>query len=218
VVTTPAIELELVGGHPVLDLVNTVEGPSDGPPETDSLRDYGELAAWAAYAGVLDDSTAGRLAAAAREDPERAGAVLECVRQLRTVADDVFRAVATDREPAEAALAEVAAFGAEAASRARLVAAAGSGARGPARIVPAAAGFALAWDGDDLERVLWPLATATVDLLRGGPLDRVKTCSACCWLFIDTSRNRSRRWCTMNICGAQAKMRRYRARRATAGR
>ncbi|MGZ8649732.1 MAG: CGNR zinc finger domain-containing protein [Solirubrobacteraceae bacterium] len=38
------------------------------------------------------------------------------------------------------------------------------------------------------------------------------------WLFIDSSRNHSRRWCTMNICGASAKMRRYRARKATAGR
>jgi len=55
---------------------------------------------------------------------------------------------------------------------------------------------------------------AAVDLLRTGPLDRLKVCAACPWLFLDTSRNRSRRWCSMSDCGARLKMRRYRARAA----
>ena len=78
--------------------------------------------------------------------------------------------------------------------------------------------FRLAWDGDHLERPLWPLAVAALDLLRDGPLDRLKACEDCPWLFLDTSRNRSRRWCSMDDCGSRSKMRRYRARRATAGR
>jgi predicted RNA-binding Zn ribbon-like protein len=76
----------------------------------------------------------------------------------------------------------------------------------------------LVWEGDHLRRVLWPIASAAVDLLRTGPLDRIKTCANCPWLFIDHSRNRSRRWCTMDECGVHLKMRRYRARLATEGR
>jgi predicted RNA-binding Zn ribbon-like protein len=78
---------------------------------------------------------------------------------------------------------------------------------------------ALAWDGDHLERPLWPLAVAALDLLRSGPLDRLKACEGCPWLFLDTSRNRSRRWCSMDDCGSRSKTRSYRARRAsTSGR
>jgi predicted RNA-binding Zn ribbon-like protein len=63
--------------------------------------------------------------------------------------------------------------------------------------------------------VLWPLAVAAVDLLRTGPLGRLKVCAECRWLFLDRSRNGSRLWCSMNECGGRSKMRRYRARRAT---
>jgi len=68
-------------------------------------------------------------------------------------------------------------------------------------------GEGFVWDGD----LLAPIAVAAVDLLRTGPLDRLKVCAACPWLFLDTSRNRSRRWCSMSECGARLKMRRYRA-------
>jgi predicted RNA-binding Zn ribbon-like protein len=116
---------------------------------------------------------------------------------------DVFLAVASREQPAAAALAELAAFGAEAVGRARLA--------------PAGSGFALVWEADDPDRILWPLASSAVDLLRGGPLDRIKRCHQCRWLFLDTSRNRSRRWCSMDECGVRIKMRRYRER-STAGR
>jgi predicted RNA-binding Zn ribbon-like protein len=61
---------------------------------------------------------------------------------------------------------------------------------------------------------LLPAIVAAVDLLRDASrLRRLKLCGQCRWLFLDHSRNRSRRWCSMSECGAQVKMRRYRARR-----
>jgi predicted RNA-binding Zn ribbon-like protein len=67
------------------------------------------------------------------------------------------------------------------------------------------------WDRPD---PLWPVAIAAVDLLRDPErLARVKRCAQCSWLFLDRSRNGSRRWCSMGECGAQVKMRRYRAAR-----
>jgi len=66
--------------------------------------------------------------------------------------------------------------------------------------------------GAFLERILGLVAAARID----GSWDRMKACAnhRCRWLFFDHSRNRSRTWCTMDICGAEAKMRAYRQRRA----
>jgi predicted RNA-binding Zn ribbon-like protein len=114
-------------------------------------------------------------------------------RELRRTIYEVFRPLAERRDPGPDALRALAALHAEAVAGARLV-----------------PGEGFVWDGD----LLAPIAVAAVDLLRSGPLDRLKVCDACPWLFLDTSRNRSRRWCSMSECGARLKMRRYRARAA----
>jgi predicted RNA-binding Zn ribbon-like protein len=194
VVTKRATELRIVGGDLALDLANTLEGR--GTPET--LVDYPELAAWAALVGAVGDP--GRLTAIAAEQPLAADRALDDARRLRTAVDDVFRPLAEHGTPPADGLDELVAFAAEAAAHARLV--------------PHDGSFELAWEGDDLRRPLWPIAIAAVDLLRVGPLDRLKTCANCPWLFIDHSRNRSRRWCTMDECGVHLKMRAYRARQA----
>jgi predicted RNA-binding Zn ribbon-like protein len=189
VVTGRASELELVGGDVALDLANTVNGLRDGVLDEDFLTTPEELAAWAVHAGVAD------------APPSVDEQVLAQVRALRDTVYAIFRAIAEAREPAPERLATLAGFHADAAVRARLV--------------PAGGRFVLVWDGD----LLGPLAAAAVDLLRHGQLDRLKLCDACPWLFLDTSRNHSRRWCSMNECGGRLKMRRYRERRrATAGR
>jgi predicted RNA-binding Zn ribbon-like protein len=132
---------------------------------------------------------------------EADGAALARVLELRETVQAVFRALAVGDEPDADDLAALAAFHAEALVRARLVL---SGDR-----------YELAWNGE----ILGPVAAAAIDLLRGDVLDRLKLCDACPWLFLDLSRNHSRRWCSMNVCGGTLKMRRYRARRrATAGR
>ena len=194
-------ELKIVSGDPALDLVNTVG--DDRVP--DPLDHYESFAEWAARVGVIDETTASRLAARGRERPARAERALAEARDLRAVMDAVFRPLAKGAGgPPQEALARLVALAGAAVERGRLEAADG--------------GFRLVWGGDHLERPLWPLAAAAVDLLRSGPLDRLKACEGCPWLFLDTSRNRSRHWCTMDDCGSRSKMRRYRARRATAGR
>ncbi|MEQ4205095.1 CGNR zinc finger domain-containing protein [Actinopolymorpha sp. B9G3] len=59
--------------------------------------------------------------------------------------------------------------------------------------------------------VQWQLSWYVVDFLGAGDLQRLKRCAECRWIFLDESRNNSRRWCSMKGCGARAKMRRYRA-------
>jgi predicted RNA-binding Zn ribbon-like protein len=196
----PAAELKIVGGDPALDLVNTVGDDR----VVDPLGDYASFAAWAARIGVVDTVAADRLAAIAGDRPAAAERALAEARALRRVMDAVVRPLArATGEPPPDALARLVQRAGAAVERARLVRAGGV--------------FVPVWGGDHLERPLWPLAVAALDLLRGGPLDRLKVCASCPWLFIDTSRNRSRRWCSMDECGVRIKMRRYRER-ATAGR
>jgi predicted RNA-binding Zn ribbon-like protein len=78
----------------------------------------------------------------------------------------------------------------------------------PETLTPTSSGV-----GGFIERILGLVAAARID----GSWDRVKTCAndRCRWLFYDRSRNRSRMWCTMDLCGSRAKMRAYRSRRAT---
>jgi predicted RNA-binding Zn ribbon-like protein len=188
VVTERLSDLELVGGNVALDLANTLEGPRVGEPDQDHLPDHEALVEWALLAGVITSRPATRPAE-----------LLEHVRRLRAAIFDVFFAVATGSDLDPAALAELTAIHADALEGARLMRRAGG-----------------SFDyGPDL--LLTP-AQAAVDLLRHGPLDRVNVCAACRWLFLDASRNHSRRWCSMNECGGRLKMRRYRERRATAGR
>jgi predicted RNA-binding Zn ribbon-like protein len=59
------------------------------------------------------------------------------------------------------------------------------------------------------------LAQAACDLMTSGMLDRLRACGSetCRWLFLDTSKNHTRRWCDMKICGNRMKARRFHARR-----
>jgi predicted RNA-binding Zn ribbon-like protein len=62
------------------------------------------------------------------------------------------------------------------------------------------------------------VAHAAVELLTGDRLDRIKRCGGCPYLFFDESRNRSRRWCSMNDCGTDQKVRRFVVKRREAAR
>jgi len=184
VVTERSAEnIELWGNDLALDFVNTVEGPRGEPPEKDHLRSYADLVAWARHAGALPES-----ARPARGD-------LAPARELRAAIYDVFAALATGGRPPRAALAALLRVHADAVRE-------GSLEHGD-----------WVWTGRHRDRPLWPIAVAAVDLLRSDRLDRLKMCGNCCWLFLDRSRNGSRRWCSMDECGVHTKMRRYRAAR-----
>ncbi len=60
-------------------------------------------------------------------------------------------------------------------------------------------------DGIHVEKPLWLIALSAEALLLGDKLHRVKACDNCGWLFLDTSKNGTRRWCNMLTCGSQTK-------------
>jgi predicted RNA-binding Zn ribbon-like protein len=201
-VEEPAPEFEFSGGRLCLDFTNTLGGRGRPQPRED-LNRYADLLAWGQQAGLLTDVRATRLAREADGRPGAAAAVRDRALILREAIYRIFSAVVGGGEAREA---DLAALNAELAI-----------ALPNARLVPSGAGFAWTWDerADALDRILWPVARSAADLLTSDELDRVRECAEtrCGWLFMDTSRNRSRQWCDMKVCGNRAKARRHYERR-----
>ena len=188
---------ELTGGTLCLDLANTVDNrPTDA---TDLLRTYADLLAWSEQAGVLTAGERDALGAEAARRPPDATAALEGTRALREAIYAIFSSRARGAAVPPPALGLLnAAIGP---SLARL------------RLRPVPGGFEWDWSSADLalDGMLAPVVDSAADLLTSPDLARVRECEAdsCGWLFIDRSRNRSRRWCDMSICGNRAKVRRH---------
>jgi predicted RNA-binding Zn ribbon-like protein len=192
----------IVGGSLALDLLNTQNGPAGGAPEDDALRDYRDVVAWAAYVGMLSPDEAEGLLRRSRRHPDAARAVHERVLATRGYLYEAFHAIATGRTPPPSAITRLRRDEADALAHAELV-----------RVGDA---YEWRWSDDDLARPLWPVVHDALRLLTDGPLDRVKGCATCRFHFLDLSKNRSRRWCSMDDCGTADKMRKYVARRASA--
>ena len=193
---------ELTGGALCLDLANTLANRTAAAPR-ELLVGFEDLVAWGVQAGAVPDAIARALCREARAHPRRAARALERARRVREVLFAVFSAVAHAHVPPGAAMDRLndelpRAFGSR-----RLDGAAGSP--------------AWAWvehDPPDLDRVLWPAVVSAAELLTSTELDRVRECAGerCAWLFLDKSKNRSRRWCDMTVCGNRSKARRHYAR------
>ena len=202
---TPALPtdapFELSAGRLCLDLPNTLSRRVTAAP-VELLATYGHLVAWARLAGLVDDAVSAALLAEAARRPDEARRVLRRALALREAIYAAMHATVEDRPVPADALATINAEAARAGAH--------------ARIVPADSGFAWSWDegGPSLDRPLWPVARSTAELLTSPELSQVRECAAddCGWLFVDTSKNHSRRWCDMAVCGNRAKARRHYAR------
>lgn len=191
----------LEGGHLALDFVNTVGGLRDVPPSPaeELLSEYEDLPTWCARLGVISEREAGSLRAAARRDEKAAARALGEALRVRALLDATFRPLSEGKEPPAPVLVRL-----RDAERDALAA---------AGLTPAAAsGPALEWTWPPARELTDPLRRivhAAVELLTSGSLDRLKTCGNCRWLFLDKSRNHSRRWCSMDECGIQMKHARF---------
>jgi len=193
---------ELTGGRLCLDFTNTVEDrPSDHPHEL--FNNYSDLVTWSSQAQVLSDQEAQQLLAGAERQPGEASSVLAQAIAVREAIYRIFKAVAQDEMPESDDLVSLSTAIAEAMIH--------------ALIVPTAGGFTWEWVDTEvnLDRMLWPVVRSAEDLLISDELDAVRVCASdtCNWLFMDTSKNHSRRWCDMKSCGNRAKARRYYSRK-----
>jgi predicted RNA-binding Zn ribbon-like protein len=195
-------QFDLDTGVLSLDFTNTLEHRIN-PPVVDRINTYADLLAFSRESGVLDDAHAVQLADAATRQPDLAASALERALAVREALFRLFSALAAGETPIASDLATL------------NMAHAAASAHG--RIVLHGEHFDWAWDDDPaaLDRPLWPIVRAAVTLLLEGDLGRVRQCAAhdCAWLFLDTSRNHSRRWCSMSSCGNRAKVGNFRERR-----
>lgn len=188
----------MLGGNLALDFVNTVGGRTPANSnryeiDRERLTSIDDLYEWALVAGIINASERRRLANEARAHPRAAANVFARAVRLREVLYRLF--VGTHKLDALNDELKIAR------SHERLGFAGG-------RVQPI-------WDDDTaLDRPLWDVARAAAVLLTSDQLERVRQCpgESCGWLFVDTSRNRSRQWCDMNDCGNLAKVRRFRER------
>ncbi len=203
----PAGGPPLLGGALSLDFANTLEWRGSDR-RLDWLTDYGALVDWGLAAGALDAGAAAALRAQADWAPGSAAELLAEAVALREALYRVASALAAGRAPEEEELADL---------NQRL-----APLLAETRLLPHARGLGPAWGGapDALERVLWPVARSAFELLGGGEVARLRECAGadCHWLFLDRSKNRSRRWCAMSNCGNLAKARRHRRRQGRGAR
>jgi predicted RNA-binding Zn ribbon-like protein len=190
-----------------LEYTHTV-GWAERDRSDDELTSYEALLAWAEREGLLDEVQRERLSREAEARMDEAARVLADAVDLREVIYRIFSSVGRDEVPSESDVQALNAYLPDA-NRWR-------------GIVREESGYQWGWleDPDSaLDRVLWPIIYSAAQLLTWSELSRIKLCRAhdCGWLFVDSSRNRSRRWCDMADCGNRAKARRFRARQREEG-
>jgi len=198
----PEYVFDLDAGVVCLDFVNTLISSAG-----DHITSFADLVSFARQSHVLTPVESDRLQRQGARHPDQASQTLEHAKRLRNALFEVFRRVAADEEPRAADLAVLNEHLGRAMAHACLEQ------RGGALV--------WSWCGDDLDRAVWPIVRSAADLLTSDT-DRaaVRECGAsdCLWLFLDSSKNRSRQWCSMQICGNREKARRHyqrlKARRA----
>ena len=191
----PDIRYALIGGHVVVDLMNTVEWRLDPDQTAEELTSFGHLVAWAQQSELLTPEEVGTLATLTAEHPRLAERALADVMELR---ENAYGALLHADDTAAAA---VMARYVQALTRARLC-------RDESD---------WAWQDHSitLDTIGDRLAIAAVDLMRSREVKWLHQCEdvICGWVYLDTSRRRNRRWCIADECGNRNRARAYYARK-----
>jgi predicted RNA-binding Zn ribbon-like protein len=209
---------KILDGHPALDFVNTFDDRFSVGGPTELLGNYADLLSFSQQAGVLDAPQIKVLAP--QKESAAAAMALRSAHELREALAAFF-------------------YAAELPSTQRASPCAPKGAAPDLKTLErhfqrADAHRELAWTrapkaagetpradwqwgrfAAELELPIWALARSAARLLTSSAMDQVRLCGSetCRWLFYDTSKNHSRRWCDMKVCGNRMKARRFQARR-----
>jgi predicted RNA-binding Zn ribbon-like protein len=196
------LNLDLRSGHPALEFTNTIHyHASEHPGET--LFRYEDLLSWTKKVGLLHREKIEILASKATSQPDEAAAVFGKSLQLREALYRIFVATTKGKSPADE---DMTIFNAVLAHLTN-----------GAQVVHHAGEFEWRWKFDEeaLDVPLYVIALSAVNLMTSEYRQWVGQCAdedGCGWLFVDTSKNHSRRWCNINDCGNRAKQRRFQKR------
>jgi predicted RNA-binding Zn ribbon-like protein len=197
-----------LSGCLAIDFTNTVSWRASGRP-VERLESVEDLVRWARQSRVITDRDARQLAQQARRKLAPTTAAVARVRGVREAIYRVFAMIADGHQPNQSDMATINRLLSEAMRHIRVMR-------------RAHGAFVTAWQKGppSLRRVLWPVARSVAEVLTSAELGRLKKCPSanCGWIFLDTTRNHTRRWCDMKVCGNRAKARRYYRRQRLMGR
>ncbi|WP_034756712.1 CGNR zinc finger domain-containing protein [Rossellomorea vietnamensis] len=189
----------MVGERLCMDFINTVSWRESAEKRREWFTSYAKLVDWSVHAEVLSAQQAKDLLSEAEKNPSKAEDVLKQAIELREVMYRMFKRISKKTSPNEQDLAR---FNESVSHFYQSL-----------QVIQDEDQFILKFkETDALDTMLPPILQSAVDLLTSkNELERVKQCEGdpCGWLFFDTSRNKSRRWCSMADCGNRAKVRRF---------
>jgi predicted RNA-binding Zn ribbon-like protein len=189
---------DLSGGHLALDFANSISRRDLAEKSVEHLKSYGDLISFARQARVLSPDHAHTLQREAESHARSASQALRSAITLREAIFKVFLSLANHKPASPQDL--------------DLIEKAAKETLGHRHIVREDGEYRWQWDDDvSLDRIVWPIVQSAADLLTSPDLKKIRECDAgdCYWLFLDNSRNRSRRWCSMESCGNREKARRH---------
>ncbi|KPL60980.1 CGNR zinc finger domain-containing protein [Rossellomorea vietnamensis] len=190
----------MVGERLCMDFINTVSWRESTEKRRDWFTSYSKLVDWSIHSELLTASQAQILLAEAGKNPSQAEETLKHAIELREVMYRMFKSISKKTSPNER---DLASFNDYVSHFYRSL-----------QVIQDEDQFTLKFNQPEknLDSMLPPILQSAVDLLvLKNELERVKQCEGdpCGWLFFDTSRNKSRRWCSMADCGNRAKVRRF---------
>ena len=189
-------KIPFLGGNLSLDFVNTVHDRHEDPLRN-LLKNYLDLVIWVYFATAINNSQKERLLQKGRENQLKANQIYRDSLQLREAFYDFIVNTINRNEVSQVNMQLINQWYSRASSSLELT-----------RLDDR---FVLDWEAGsfELESILWPIVRAFVNLVISEDRNRIKQCFNCGYLFIDNSKNKSRRWCSMEICGNRVKARRY---------
>lgn len=193
-------DISLLGGHPALDFVNTVDSRGERWG-SEFLSTYGDLVAWARRLEVIDDEERNVLLARATASPAQAQRELVQALELREALHRIFLTESGEAPVGKQDLALLDRAVQTAQSQRKLVIIAGTirWQHAPAEQLDAIA-----------HRVSWLAAELLTSKTERRPIRECQGLN-CGWLFLDHSRNGHRRWCSDRTCGSHSRVRKFRA-------
>jgi len=190
---TTVEDLPLVAGTLCLDFVNTTGARASAAPR-ERLTCYRDFLTWSERTGLLNAKAAARLQRAAARRKADAANALRRARELREDLYELLTAFGEGRRPSTRAVARLAVQWRVAQRNQQLV------------LGRTGLKFRTLTNDADLDSVMLPIVAAAVELMTSDRLLRMKRCAECDWLFLDTSKNSTRRWCKL-ACGNRARSR-----------
>jgi predicted RNA-binding Zn ribbon-like protein len=190
-------EFEFLGGNACLDFVNTIHEYGAADPR-EELHNFQDLIAFGSQAGIISEREVSQLARNAASNPVKASKILAAARMCRLSLYRSFSSIANGRNPSNR---DLKFFNHQLARTLQNL-----------RIRRKGSEMNWIWkDHGNLERVLWPIVHSAAELLTSNERELIRECESqtCTWLFLDRSKNRTRRWCDMKICGNRAKWHRF---------